>query len=169
MITVTIEEQGLINEIIKKNKVCYVGMVDSDNMPYVIPMNFGFQDNIIYLHSGDEGDKIKFLEKNSNVCIVFCSEPSLVYQHEEVACSYRMKGSSVMCKGVVAFEENYDEKVKALDIIMGQYSEKKFTYSVPSVKNVKIWKIEITEITTKIFGAPHPKSTKYIDPDYTKY
>ena len=171
MITVTVEERALINEIIKKNKVCYVGMIDTDDMPYVIPMNFGFdcENNIIYLHSAPEGKSITSLEKNPDVCITFCSEPSLAYQHPEVACSYRMKGSSVICRGKVVFEEDFDRKIIALNAIMRQYSNKSFSYSDPAVKNVKIWKITLDSISTKIFGAPNPRGRNYKDEDLTKY
>lgn len=161
--TVTVEERTLINGIILKNQICYVGMVDTDGMPYVIPMNFGYQDDIIYLHSAQEGGSIKALENNPNVCITFCTEPNLTYQNKEVACSYRMKGSSVICRGKVAFEEDFDEKVKALDIIMKQYTGRRFTYSVPAINNVRIWKVEIDAVSTKVFGVPHPNSRNYKD------
>ncbi|WP_165020459.1 pyridoxamine 5'-phosphate oxidase family protein [Dysgonomonas sp. ZJ279] len=161
MITVTIEERALINEIIAKNNTCYVGMIDTEGMPYVIPMNFGYADDIIYLHSGQDGGSIRALENNPNVCITFCSRAQLTYQNVEVACSYRMQGSSVICKGKVIFEENFDEKVKALNIIMKQYTDRAFTYSVPAVNNVRIWKIEVDKISTKIFGVPHPNSRNY--------
>ncbi|MBK5719415.1 pyridoxamine 5'-phosphate oxidase family protein [Dysgonomonas sp. Marseille-P4677] len=163
MITVTVEERHLIEEIIAKNTICYVGMIDPDGMPYVIPMNFGYQDDIIYLHSAQEGGSIEALEKNSNVCITFCTEPILTYQNKEVACSYRMKGASIICRGNVVFEEDFDEKVKALNIIMKQYTERVFTYSVPAVNNVRVWKVEMSSVSTKVFGVPHPNSRNYKD------
>lgn len=163
MITVTVEERHLIEEIITKNKVCYVAMVDEEGMPYVIPMNFGYEDDVIYLHSAQEGKSIRVLENNPNVCITFCTEPTLTYQNEQVGCSYRMKGASVVCRGKVVFEEDFDRKVKALDITMKQYTERTFTYSVPAVNNVKIWKIEIESLSTKVFGVPHPNSRNYKD------
>lgn len=163
MMTVTVEERALIDEIITKNQVCHVGMIDVDGMPYVIPMNFGYEGDTIYLHSAQEGRSISSLEKNPDVCITFCTEPLLTYQNKEVACSYRMKGGSVMCRGKVVFEEDFDEKVKALNIIMKQYSSQTFTYSVPAVNNVRIWKIEIEDISTKVFGVPHPNSRNYKD------
>lgn len=163
MMTVTVEERHIIDEIITKNTVCYVGMVDADSMPYVIPMNFGYADDIIYLHSAHEGSSIRILEENPNVCITFCTEPILTYQNEEVACSYRMKGSSVICRGKVVFEENFDKKVEALNIIMRQYTEREFTYSTPAVNNVKVWKVEVEDVSTKIFGVPHPNSRNYKD------
>ncbi|MBB4037343.1 hypothetical protein GGR21_003260 [Dysgonomonas hofstadii] len=163
MMTVTVEERHLIEEIIAKNTVCYVGMIDLNGFPYVIPMNFGYKDDVIYLHSAQEGSSINALAKNPEVCITFCTEPVLTFQNESVACSYRMKGASVICRGKVVFEEDYEEKIKALDIIMKQYTERAFTYSEPSVHNVRVWKIEIEDISTKVFGVPHPNSRNYKD------
>lgn len=163
MRTVTLEEQEQIEGIIKKCKVCFVGMSDEKGVPYVLPMNFGFSGNVIYLHSAQEGKSISILDKNPNVCITFCTEPELVWQNEEVACSYRVRSESIICNGEVVFEEEYDEKVKALDIIMRQYSDRDFNYSEPSVKNVKIWKVDIQEISAREYGVPGVKAIKYKD------
>lgn len=163
MMTVTVEERHLIDEIITKNSVCYVAMIDTNGMPYVIPMNFGYANDIIYLHSAHEGSSVRALEQNPNVCITFCSEPILTYQNVEVACSYRMKGSSVICRGKVVFEEDLNKKVEALNIIMAQYTDRKFTYSTPAINNVKVWKVEVEDVSTKVFGVPHPNSRNYKD------
>lgn len=163
MMTVTVEERAQIEEIITKNKVCYVGMIGTNGLPYVLPMNFGYANDIIYLHSAQEGSSVRALESNPNVCITFCTDPQLTYQNEEVACSYRMKCASVICRGKVVFEEDFEEKVKILNILMKQYTDRPFTYSVPAVNNVRIWKVEIEDISTKVFGVPHPNSRNYKD------
>ena len=163
MMTVTVEERHIIDEIITKNTVCYVGMIDTDGMPYVIPMNFGYANDTIYLHSAHEGGSIKALEKNPNVCITFCTDPVITYQNEQVACSYRVKGSSVICRGKVAFEEDFDKKVEIMNILMKQYTDRTFTYSVPAVNNVRVWVVDIEQVSTKIFGVPHPNSRNYKD------
>lgn len=163
MRTITIEEREIIDRIITQNKLCFVAMTDLYGRPYVIPMNFGYKDDVIYLHSAQEGSSIEALKKNPEVCITLCSNAELTYQNKEVACSYRMRGNSVMCRGKVLFEEDFDEKVKALDIIMKQYTDRAFTYSAPAVNNVLVWKVEIDEISTKIFGVPHPNSRNYKD------
>jgi nitroimidazol reductase NimA-like FMN-containing flavoprotein (pyridoxamine 5'-phosphate oxidase superfamily) len=160
MITITTQEKAIIEDIIRQCKICFIGMMDGQGFPYVLPMNFGYEGDAIYLHSAPEGSKITALEANPNVCITFCPEPELAYQHEEVACSYRMKGGSVLCRGKVVFVEDYDAKIEALNILMKQYSDKTYTYSAPAVQNVRIWKVEPIEITAHIFGAPHPKSAR---------
>ena len=126
--------------------------------PYVLPMNFGYKDGVIYLHSAQDGRSISILERNPKVCITFSIDHALVFQHPEVACSYRMRSKSVIAWGKVAYEEDFDKKVEALDIIMKQYSDKTFRYSDPAVRNVKIWTVDIDEVSCKEFGAPHKKS-----------
>ena len=126
-------------------------------------MNFGYEDEIIYLHSAQEGHSISILEKNPNVCITFCTDPKLMWQDEEVACSYRVRADSVICRGKVVFEDEYDEKVNALNIIMRQYSDREFSYSAPSVKNVKIWKVALENVSAREFGVPSKNVYKYKD------
>ena len=121
-------------------------------------MNFGYKDGVIYLHSAQDGRSISILERNPKVCITFSIDHALVFQHPEVACSYRMRSKSVIAWGKVAYEEDFDKKVEALDIIMKQYSDKTFRYSDPAVRNVKIWTVDIDEVSCKEFGAPHKKS-----------
>ena len=123
MKTLVHTDKELIEATIKKCDICYVGLADTDGTPYVLPMNFGYRDGVIYLHSAQEGRSISILERNPRVCITFST----------------------------------DQKTEALDIIMKQYSDKEFRYSDPAVKNVKIWIVEMDEVTCKEFGAPHNK------------
>ena len=44
-----------IESVLKQCSICFVGMADTDGTPYVIPMNFGYKDGSLYLHSAQEG------------------------------------------------------------------------------------------------------------------
>jgi nitroimidazol reductase NimA-like FMN-containing flavoprotein (pyridoxamine 5'-phosphate oxidase superfamily) len=163
MKTYSIEEKERIERILKSEQICFVGFSDENGIPYVLPMNYGYEDEVIYLHSGPEGKALRILDANPNVCITFCTQPKLIWQHPDVACSYRMQSESVICNGKVVFEEDFDEKERVLNIIMRQYTDKDFKYSVPAVKNVKIWKVEIESIAAKEFGVRHPNSAMFKD------
>ncbi len=141
-----------MEEIISQCDICYVGLADTDGTPYVIPMNFGYQDGVIYLHSGYEGRSKEILERNNRVCVTFSAGHRLTYQHPDVACSYSMKARSVIASGKVEFEESKEAKVDALNILMKHYSGRKFSYSDPAVNNVKVWKIVVDRMTGKEFG-----------------
>ncbi len=157
MKTVFHEDIEFIEAIIRKCDICHIGLVGNDMIPYVLPMNFGYRDNVIYLHSAPAGRSLDTIAQNNNVCVTFSTDHDLVFQSEQVACSYRMKSKSVIAWGKVEFVEDMDGKREALDIIMEQYTDMNFKYNDPAVRNVKIWKIEIDNMTCKEFGAPHDK------------
>lgn len=152
MKTCIIEEKERIEAIIMNCDACFVGITDLEGNPYVVPMNFGYEDGTLYLHSAPEGGKVEMLEHNNRVCITFSLGHKLVFQHEKVACSYSMRSESAMCRGKVDFIEDLHEKRHALDIIMRHYSDKEFTYSDPAVRNVKVWRVPIEQMTGKVFG-----------------
>lgn len=157
MKTLVHTDKEQIEAIIRSCKICFVGMAETDGTPYVIPMNFGYQNGVIYLHSAQEGRSISILERNPKVCITFSTDHDLVFQHPDVACSYSTRSKSVMAWGEVKFEEDFDKKTEALNIIMKQYSDKQFRYSDPAVKNVKIWIIDPVKVTCKEFGASYDR------------
>lgn len=155
MKTVAIEDQQRVEEILSRCDICFVGITDLEGNPYVIPMNFGYRDGVIYLHSGPTGSSIDMLGRNNNVCIAFSVDHELVFQHPKVACSYRMKAKSVICRGQVNFIDNLDDKREALNILMAHYSSREFIYSDPAVRNVKIWEVPIEKVTAKEYAVPH--------------
>lgn len=161
MITVKIEEKENLEQIIKESSVCSVGIIDKNGLPYVFPMNFGYVDDTLYLHSGNEGIVVESLLKNPNICITFCTDMQLAYHNKEVACSYRLKASSVICRGRVVFIEDLEKKTEAMNILMKQYVSHEFKYSDPAIKNVRIWKVDIEQMTGRQFGAPNPNSRNH--------
>lgn len=145
--------QPLIDEIISKCIFCSVAMTDKNGEPYLIPMNFGYESGIIYLHSAPEGKKVDLLKSNSRVCINFSSDLELRHQHPEVACSYSMKYRSVLAWGNVEFIYDHTEKRRILDLIMKQYTNRSgFRYNDPAVKNVLIYKIVADRMTCRVYG-----------------
>jgi len=147
-----IAKQEEIEAIIGKCQECHVGMVDLQGQPYVLPMNFGYQNGIIYLHSSRKGKKISILKNNANVCIEFSTDYMLRFQSEQVACSYGMKYRSVLAYGKVEFVEDPEEKIPHLNIIMKNYSVREFTYGLPSLKEVCCWKVKVEKFEGRVFG-----------------
>lgn len=150
MRTKRIASHAEIVKIISRCQVCHVAMIDPEGNPYLVPMNFGFEDDIIYLHSAQEGKKIDCLKHNPAVCVNFTTDHELLFQHEAVACSYSMKYSSVICYGKVEFIEDPEMKVKALHIVMKQYTEGEFTYNPPSIREVNCWIVKVDRFDGRI-------------------
>jgi hypothetical protein len=152
MRTHAITDRKEIEAIISKCQWCHVAMVDQENRPYVIPMNFGFKDGVIYLHGAQHGKKIDILKNNPEVCVNFSADHFLRYQNEQVACSWSMKYRSVLCYGKVAFITEPEEKIAALDITMSNYSVNPFKYNAPSVREVNVFCIKVERFEGRSFG-----------------
>lgn len=135
-----------------KSDACYLAMVGENEQPYVVPMNFGLHDGNIYLHSAQAGKKITLLRKRPQVCVCFSSDHQMRFQSEQVACSYGMKYRSVLAHGHVEFIGNYDEKVKALNIIMQHYTNRDFTYNEPAVNDVLVWRVLVEHWEGRNYG-----------------
>jgi uncharacterized protein len=145
-------DKDAIESIIRECQVCYVGMVDDDDTPYVVPFNFGYDDGFIYLHSAREGRKMNILKKNNRVCVTFSTGHELRHTSEGVACSYSMKFKSVMAFGHVEFIEDFDQKVAILNKVMTHYTGKDFTYNAPSIHEVATYRVVIDDMTGKKLG-----------------
>jgi nitroimidazol reductase NimA-like FMN-containing flavoprotein (pyridoxamine 5'-phosphate oxidase superfamily) len=127
-------------------------MVDGEGKPYVIPMNFGFKEDVIYLHGAQHGKKIDILKNNPAVCINFTTDHLLRYQNEEVACSWSMKYRSVLCYGETEFILEAEEKIAAFHSVMDQYAEGEFKFNPPSIREVNVWKVKVIKFEGRVYG-----------------
>jgi len=147
-----IKDKEEIEAIIQKCRVCHIGMVDNDK-PYVLPFNFVYAEDAIYLHSAPVGKKNEILKANNNICLNFDTDYEVFHRHENVACSWGMKFRSVVINGTVSFIEDYDEKIRILNIVMKKYAGRDdFKYNAPAVKNVCVMKVNIEQMTGKKYG-----------------
>jgi hypothetical protein len=155
MRTLFIENKTEIDSIIQQCRTCYLGL-SLDNMPYVVPMNFGYDGQFIYLHAAQEGRKWEIMKQNPRVCITFCLGDELAWQDEHVACSWRVKSKTVIAEGVVEFIDDFEQKEALMHVFMKQYSNQTFKFNAPAIKNVGVVKVHIENIKAKEFGAKAP-------------
>ena len=141
-----------LETIIRSCQFCNMAMVDESGDPYVLPMNFGYKDDYIYLHSARIGRKVDILNKHPQVCISFSTDEQLKWVNEEVACSWGMKYRSVLAFGKVEFIEDFDAKKEALKIIMKNYSDIAFTFNAPAVNDVLVYRVKIEKLYGRSLG-----------------
>ena len=141
-----------MEEIILKCQVCYISMIDMENKPYVLPMNFGYKDDYIYLHGRRTGKKIDTLRANPEVCLVFSTDHQMKYVNEDVACSWSMRYRSVMVHGKVEFIDDPADRIKAMNIIMSHYAGHEYIYNEPAIKEVQPFKIMVEKMEGRVYG-----------------
>ena len=152
MRTLDIKKREEMELIIRSCKTCYVSMCQN-NKPYVIPMNFALEGDVVILHSAQAGRKWEHLSNNPFVCINWTLGEDLAWQDVQVGCSYRVLSKSVIVEGIAEIVKEVPEKERCMGRLMAQYSSLDFKFSLPSLLNVGVIKVHIQTISAKNFGA----------------
>jgi len=135
-----------VDAIIKQSNVCRLGLCDGDT-PYVVPLNFGYEDGKFYFHSAAAGRKVDLLKANPKVCLEFDMELGLI-KHEK-ACNWGFRYRSVIVTGRATVLDTLEEKVQALNVIMKNYSDKDYTFPAKVVGNTFVFVVDAQEISGK--------------------
>ena len=141
-----ITDKKILEEILKRNKVCVVAF--GGEVPYAVPMNYGYDAGTFYLHSAKAGKKIDLLKKNPNVNLVIYEDKGLVTA--DTACDYGYRFSSVICTGKAEFVESASGKEEALKKMMELIAGMKNTAFKPGeIERVHVIKVKVLEISGK--------------------
>jgi len=142
-------QQELIH-ILKNNNICRIALSE-DNCPYIVPMNYGYSDSKLYLHSAKEGKKIDILKKNNHVC--FEITDSIKIHKSDIACNYGTRYRSIIGMGNIFMVNEFDKKVDALKIIMKQHTGRsEWDFDAARVNRIHILEIHIEDLTGKVSG-----------------
>lgn len=141
-----IKEFAQIEDIINQSAICRLAFSDND-IPYIVPMCFGFHKRTLYFHSSPEGQKIDILKKNPHVC--FEMDLDVEVMESEVACQWGMKYRSIVGSGKVEMIADPEEKRFALEQIMARYSDRSFAFSQKAVGRTFVFKVKIKKISGK--------------------
>ena len=145
-----ITDRKIIEEILADSEICRVAILDAE-FPYIVPFNYGYQDNALYFHSATKGKKIDLIRKNNKVCFEITYSSEIIKC--ETACDWSTKYRSVIGYGTIEIISDLQEMAKGLDIIMEHYGRiGNNTYKAKSIKNMFILKLTIESLTGKQLG-----------------
>ncbi|MDR3557848.1 MAG: pyridoxamine 5'-phosphate oxidase family protein [Syntrophobacteraceae bacterium] len=148
-----ITERAEIEEIISSAKIMHLALADRD-VPFLVPLHFAFDGQAIYFHSARDGAKIEMLKRNNLVCFEISDHSGVV--ESRLACDFETVHRTVIGLGRAHFVEDDAEKVRALDLIVAQFTEKKFTYPPNRLDATMVVRIDIDSVKGKkhLWGAP---------------
>lgn len=142
-----IKDARILEEILKGAIICRVAMIDGD-LPYIIPFNYGYSQDCLYIHSAPEGKKLDLLRKDNRVC--FEVEDTIGIDKGEVACDWTTSYRSVVGYGTVEILSDEDSKQQGLEIIMAQHGAPELTdFNPRNLDRMVILKLTITSLTGK--------------------
>ena len=149
-----ITDKVVIEEILRQNEVGRLGTA-VDGVPYIVPMNFAYISDKIYLHTHKDGKKVKDIQRNPRVCFEVDSGEIVTGENP---CNFSWEYKSAIAYGEARVLDSPDERLSALRIISDKYSFGKGKLITPEImeKNQHLWLIEIKvdKMTGKRSPAP---------------
>lgn len=103
--------------LLRRAEVLRLGFSDADG-PYVVPVNYGYEDGKIYVHGPSEGRRIAAVAGGARVC--FEVDEGEVLPAER-PCGFTSRFSSVIGYGTARLLSSAEEKRRGLDAIMRHY------------------------------------------------
>lgn len=142
-----IKDKGIIQEIFLNAKICRIGMLDN-GFPYVLPFNYGFKDDKIYIHCALKGKKIDLLRENSRVFFEI-EQTAEIVKHSK-ACKWASTYRSVVGYGNIEIINDFVQKKHGLEIIMAHNGAPHLVDFEPKqIDSVLILKLNIDSLTAK--------------------
>lgn len=149
-----IKSKEKIMEFLNQQETGRISSIDSNGFPQIIPMNFVYTNDAIYMHSHPRGEKLENITRNPKVGFEvdqsleflpsYFSSPTDASQADTLYIS-------VVIKGKASLVSDPKEKAIALNELMKKYQPEggyeKLTSDMPVVEEVAI--IKVVPITIK--------------------
>jgi uncharacterized protein len=144
-----ITDRAEIDAILHSANLMRIALVDGDTS-FLVPVFYAFDGTAIYFHSAKAGTKIDIMKRNNKVCFEISIDHGVI--KNDVACDFEAKHRTIIGFGKVVFIGDESEKIKALDLIVAQFSEKKFEYPKANLGQTVVIRIDIESIKGKKHG-----------------
>lgn len=141
-----ITDHSELEQILREANVVHLGLWDGEQV-YVVPMNYGYRDNALYVHCALEGRKIDILKTNPHVCFTVTHSQEVV--EAEKACGWSTHFCSIIGYGTARFLEGRAEKIDGLNALMGQFTAKPQEYREDLIPVTAVIRIDISEMSGK--------------------
>ncbi|MDF2421826.1 MAG: pyridoxamine 5'-phosphate oxidase family protein [Nitrosopumilus sp.] len=119
-----IKSYARVKEFLNAEHVGRVASIDENGFPQIIPMNFAFLDDAVYMHSHVRGEKLDNISRNNKVGFEADRELEFLPSYFEDPHNASLADTlyiSVVIKGTASFVSDREEKTLALNGLMEKY------------------------------------------------
>ena len=113
-----------IKEFLEDEHVGRVSSIDANGFPQIIPMNFVFRNDAVYMHSHVRGEKLDNISRNNKVGFEADRELEFLPSYFEDPHNASLADTlyiSIVIKGIASFVSDREEKTMALNGLMEKY------------------------------------------------
>jgi len=124
-----IKSSEKIKQFLNEEHVGRISSIDVNGFPQIIPMNFVFRNDAIYMHSHVKGEKLDNISKNNKVGFEADRELEFLPSYFEDPHNAALADTlyiSIVIKGIASFVSDREEKTLALNGLMEKYQPEGF-------------------------------------------
>jgi uncharacterized protein len=128
-----------IKEFLNGEHVGRLSSIDTNGFPQIIPMNFVFLNDAVYMHSHVRGEKLDNISKNNKVGFEADRELEFLPSYFEDPNNASLADTlyiSVVIKGIASFVSDREEKTLALNGLMEKYQPEGYYEPIKSNMHV---------------------------------
>ena len=119
-----IKSYDKVKEFLHQQHVGRISTIDVNGFPQIIPMNFVFLNDAVYMHSHPKGEKIENFKKNEKVGFEVDRELEFLPSYFEDPKNASLADTlyiSIVMKGIASLVSEREEKTLALNGLMKKY------------------------------------------------
>lgn len=165
-----VRDKQIIDDILSVSAYCTFAFC-MDNKPYSLPVNFVHEADILYFHGAKKGKKKEYILANSYASLSVAEPYSMIQSYfsstDGKACPATHFFRSVCADGKVSIVEDYDEKAKALELLMqklqpeGKYIPLNDDIYKKMINATEVFRFDIQEVSAKIKLGQHLSKERF--------
>ena len=143
-----------MDEVLREGQMLCLALASPDGDPYALPMNYGYEEGVIYIHGAIAGMKKDMIAANPKASFNVTLGVEII--RDPVPSNFSCKFKSVTGFGEIKEITGLAEKNRALEILMRQYDGPHKDLDEAGAKAVWVAKLVIGEMTGKASGHTRP-------------
>lgn len=142
-----IEDREQIEKLLCTCTTVQLGLWDGEE-PYVVTVNFGYAQGALYFHGALQGRKMDCIRRNGLVSFATVVESELI--REPTACGYSTYYTSITGFGRARELKSEEEKVAALDVLLGQHGGPTGAYDPKVLSRTAVVRVQLERLVGKV-------------------
>ncbi|MFK5857631.1 MAG: pyridoxamine 5'-phosphate oxidase family protein [Bacteroidota bacterium] len=141
------QKKSHVNLVLNNAQYCHISMA-KNNEPYMVTVNYGYDDEFIYFHSGQKGKKAEIITTNPSICFELNYGAEIITNKQ--SCNWGTKYRSIIGFGKAQLLETVDDKTKALIAIMRKYSgNNDHEFNEHVLAHTNVYRISLDNVNAK--------------------
>jgi len=139
-----IESREEMEQILREEELGFLGLIH-EGEPYVVPLNYAYQDGKIVFHCALEGKKLDAIRAHPAVSFTVARQLGSVRPHAGDPC--HLDSDSVICRGTARIVEDVQERFLLLNAFNRRFRPKAEDRPIEQIERCGCVEITIAEMT----------------------